>query len=676
MADRGAVLGQERPSGKKDGGRMLSRGVGALSGLRWGIFSLVTVMSVLAVSSEASDARSRRKHVEPSETSKSEPGKSETVSDEPRYSDIVVDGNSGAVLHASNPDALRHPASLTKIMTLYLLFEQLEAGKFKLDSALDVSEHAAIQSPTKLGLRDGQTIKVEDAIKGIVTRSANDAAVVVAENIGGDEESFAKLMTRKAQALGMAHTVYRNASGLPNDEQVTTARDQALLGRTIQERFPHYYKYFSTRSFEFRGESIGNHNRLLGSVDGVDGIKTGYISASGFNIVTSVHRDNRFLVAVVFGGSSAGSRDERMRGLIHDHIAEASVQHTGAPLVADAESKPDTKPATKSAPQVASAGNLPVTAKPPTKSETKSVPAFALASATSVPVTLSPAKPEAKPDAKSASQTYSVASASSVPVTLTSKSDPNATTTVQVPRWAATNSVPAPRVVPAVGSEDPIHPVMVKTVMVKPGSAVQSAVQTASLAPLQLPTPAEPPAQVAAPATTQASTPPAAPAAAPVPVKTAVLPFPPPGTRPGAITGLPSHVTTGSVAEAAPAVAAAPPPSAAPVATPVAAPAAAPVVSHAAPAPAPQIQTPAQTHAGWIIQVGAFQAEGEAKQRLSTVQTRASKFLASADAFTESVSKGDSIWYRARFAGLGKEQAEAACNYLKHNNVDCMTIQN
>src|ERR1700676_792486 len=358
---------RERPSGKKDGGRMLSRGVGALSGLRWGIFSVVTAMSVLAVSSEASDARARRKHVEPSETSKTETGRSETVSDEPRYSDIVVDGNSGAVLHASNPDALRHPASLTKIMTLYLLFEQLEAGKFKLDSALDVSEHAAQQSPTKLGLRSGQTIKGEDAIKGIVTRSANDAAVVVAEQIGGDEEDFAKPMPRKAQALGMAHTVYRNASGLPSDEQVTTARDQALLGRAIQERFPRYYKFFSTRTFEFRGESIGNHNRLLGTVDGVDGIKTGHIAASGFNIITSVHRDNRYLVAVESGGSSAGSRDERMRELIHDHIAEASVQH-GATAIAEAgpaPAKPDPKPQ----------------AKP----ETKSAPAFALASAHSVP---------------------------------------------------------------------------------------------------------------------------------------------------------------------------------------------------------------------------------------------------------------------------------------------------
>ncbi len=621
---------------------MLSRGVGALRGLRWGIFSLATALSILAVSSETSDARSRRKHVEPSETSNSS-SNSETASDEPRYSDIVVDGNTGAILHASNPDALRHPASLTKVMTLYLLFEQLEAGKLKLDSSLDVSEHAAIQSPTKLGLRNGQTIKVEDAIKGIVTRSANDAAVVVAENIGGDEESFAKLMTRKAQALGMAHTVYRNASGLPENEQVTTARDQALLGRAIQERFPRYYKFFSTRSFEFRGKSIGNHNHLLGSVDGVDGIKTGYISASGFNIVTSVHRDNRYLLAVVFGGSSAGSRDERMRGLIHDHIAEASVQHS-APMVAEANSRPETKPAAKSAPSyaVGSAANMPVTsakAEPKPKPETKSVPqapqAYALASASSVPFTLTSAKPEPKPEAKPA-QTYSVASATSVPVTLTSKSDPSASTTVQVPRWAATNAAPVPRGAPTVGSEDPIHPVLVKTVMVRPGSPVQ----TASLGPLQMP--AESPAPSAAPA--------------PAPMKAAMLPFPPPGTRPGAIGGLPSRVTTGSVVEAPPAATVA-----------------APHVSAATPqAPAPQ----PQAHAGWMIQVGAFPAEGEAKQRLSSVQTKASKFLASADAFTESVSKGDATLYRARFAGLGKDQAEAACTYLKHNDVDCMTIKN
>jgi D-alanyl-D-alanine carboxypeptidase len=290
------------------------------------------------------------------------------------------------------------------------------------------------------------------------------------------------------------------------------------------------------------------------------------------------------------------------------------------------------------------------------KPETKSVPAgFGLASASSVPVTLgAAAKPDAKAETKaepkSAPQVYAVASAGSVPITLTSKSDPGASTTVQVPRWAATNSAPTGRNVPAVGSEDPIHPVMVKTVLVKPGSAVQ----TASLAPLQLSAAPEPPA----PATTQSTAQPSAIA----PVKAAVLPFPPPGTRPGAFAGLPSHVTAAPAAEAAPApiAAAAPPP--APSPAPVAA---------TRNAPAPQIQ-----HTGWIIQVGAFPAEGEAKQRLSAVQSKASKFLASADAFTESVSKGDATLYRARFAGLGKDQAEAACTYLKHNDVDCMTIKN
>ena len=176
-----------------------------------------------------------------------------------------------------------------------------------------MSEHAAEQSPTKLGLKEGSTIRVEDVIKGMVTRSANDAAVVVAENLASSESEFARMMTRKAHALGMTNTVYRNASGLPDTAQVTTARDQAILGRAIQERFPRYYKYFSTRSFTYKGQQIGNHNRLLGKVEGVDGIKTGFIRASGFNLVTSVKRDGRHLVAVVLGGKSGAARDARMR---------------------------------------------------------------------------------------------------------------------------------------------------------------------------------------------------------------------------------------------------------------------------------------------------------------------------------------------------------------------------
>ena len=252
----------------------------------------------------------------------------------PPYAAIVVDDKSGFVLHEVSVDELRHPASLTKIMTLYLLFEQLEDGKLNLDTPLPVSSRAAMQNPTKLGLKANQTIKVEDAIKGLVTKSANDAAVVVAEAIGSSESEFAKLMTLKARALGMTSTTYVNASGLPADEQITTARDQAILGRAIQHRFPDYYQYFATPSFHYKGAEIRNHNALLGQVKGVDGIKTGYTEASGYNLVSSVRRDERHIVAVVLGGTSNAARDARMRQLIEDHILLASPQRT-VPVVVE-----------------------------------------------------------------------------------------------------------------------------------------------------------------------------------------------------------------------------------------------------------------------------------------------------------------------------------------------------
>ena len=219
-------------------------------------------------------------------------------------------------------------------MTLYLLFERLDAGKIRLDTPLKVSAHAAEQAPTKLGLKPGQTIAVEDAIKAVVTNRRTTPPSSIAENLGGDEDGFAKLMTQKAHALGMSRTTYVNASGLPDDDQITTARDQALLGRAIQERFPHYYKYFSTTSFVYRGIAMRNHNHLLGVVGGVDGIKTGYTRASGFNLVTSVHRDGRYIVAVVLGGRSAFERDAHMRELINAHIREASLRHS-APAIAE-----------------------------------------------------------------------------------------------------------------------------------------------------------------------------------------------------------------------------------------------------------------------------------------------------------------------------------------------------
>ncbi len=251
----------------------------------------------------------------------------------PPYAAIVVDDNSGQVLHEENADAPRHPASLTKIMTLYLLFEQIEAGKLKLDTPLQISAFAAMQAPTKLGLKANQTLKVEDAIKGLVTKSANDAAVVVSEAIAGSQEEFAKLMTRKARALGMMGTTYVNASGLPAEEQITTARDQALLGRAIQDRFPVYYRYFATPSFRYRGREMHNHNALLGQVEGVDGIKTGYTEASGYNLTASVRRNDKHIVAVVLGGTSNAKRDARMRDLITQCIPLAATRKTAPTIV-------------------------------------------------------------------------------------------------------------------------------------------------------------------------------------------------------------------------------------------------------------------------------------------------------------------------------------------------------
>ena len=661
---------------------MLRIRTGARDGLRWGAFGFVA--AVLTLSNHPT-------HAAP-------------------YADIVVDANSGAVLHATNPDARRHPASLTKIMTLYLLFEQLDAGKLKLNSPLKVSAEAAGQTPTKLGPKPGSTLAVEDAIKGMVTRSANDAAVVVAEAIAGNEDDFAKLMTRKAQALDMKNTVYKNASGLPDDNQVTTARDQSMLGRAIQERFPRYYKYFSIRSFTFRGESISNHNHLLGKVEGVDGIKTGYINASGFNLVTSVHRGNRYLVAVVMGGSSGGSRDARMRELISEKIALASIKRT-APMVAEATGASDVKPepmvvtkaeakpeptvaaktepkpepmvVTKPEPKVAAAKVEP---KEAPKAEAKAEPRFAVASATSLPVRFNPTAPPAEPAAM--------------------RSEPTATATPTQARGL-------------VGSTEPLRPVLVKTLTVKAGMRTASLGASHVAAPAGEPQPvaaaaptpvaaakpeaaAPPPAPVTA-ATPEPSPPPAAPVAAAKPEPPApppapvVAPKPEPArapevaTKPEPAAAPPTPAIAAKVEPAAPppmpVAAAKPEPAAEPPgpgiasASPAAA-APAPAAPAAKPAPMPTARpasAPAakpQHKPGWMIQVGAYPAEQAARQRLSTVQSKASKMLTGAEAFTETIDKGGTTYYRARFAGLDKDKAEAACKYLKKNDVECVTIKN
>jgi D-alanyl-D-alanine carboxypeptidase len=233
-----------------------------------------------------------------------------------KYASIVIDYETGTVLHESNADTRNYPASLTKMMTLYMLFEALDRGELTLESDLRVSKRAEGMPPSKFWLKAGSTIRVEDAILALATKSANDVAVVIAEALGGTEIEFARMMTEKAKALGMSRTTFRNASGLPNEGQKSTARDMATLSIALLRNYPHYYSVFSTKAFRYRGNTYKSHNHLLTSYAGTDGIKTGYIRASGFNLAASVVRDGRRLIAVVFGGKTSRSRDKHMMDLL------------------------------------------------------------------------------------------------------------------------------------------------------------------------------------------------------------------------------------------------------------------------------------------------------------------------------------------------------------------------
>jgi D-alanyl-D-alanine carboxypeptidase len=538
----------------------------------------------------------------------------------PPFSSIIVDGNSGATLQANNADAPRFPASLTKIMTLYLLFERLESGRMKLDTEMRVSEYASEQAPTKLGLRPGQTIRVEDAIKGLVTRSANDASVVIAEAIAGSEDEFARMMTRKARALGMSRTTYRNANGLPNPEQVTTARDQALLGRAIQDRFPRYYRYFATNSFVFRGKSIRNHNRLLGKVEGVDGIKTGYTRASGFNLVTSIKRGNRYLVGVVLGGRSGGSRDAVMRNLLAEHIERGATRRTVAAITENG------------AVQVAQANDTPL---PVARPDIRPVESRS--------VDLKPTAPsdfdgEGNP-ARRTIEPMQVAAAAPEPAPAQT-----ATATPQQRMAPLTNGVISSQALPPIpGSTEPMTPVRVKTLQVKAGP-----VKVASAGPTQiLPQVAE-----TAPETSRSN--------ATAKSDLAKSDLPPVNPNHGRGTGILGTLPASALAYADPAR---------PVPAPR--PVAAPATTKQAEAPKPSIRP-----GSWIIQVGALESEADARSRLNEARDHARAVLGKAEPFTETVAKGDKQLYRARFAGfVDKDRAEAACKTLKRSDISCFAMK-
>ena len=237
-----------------------------------------------------------------------------------KYASFIINENTKRIYHNANADTRNYPASLTKIMTLYLVFDALKSKKISMSSNFKVSKRATRQPPSKLNLSAGSNITVKNAILALVTKSANDVATVIAENLGKSERNFAKLMTRKAKKLGMTRTTFRNASGLPNRGQLSTARDMATLGIAIRKNHPKFFKLFKTKSFIYKGIKYTNHNNLLGSYSGTDGIKTGYTNASGFNLVASVERNGQRIIGVVFGGKKARSRDKHMVTLLNKYF--------------------------------------------------------------------------------------------------------------------------------------------------------------------------------------------------------------------------------------------------------------------------------------------------------------------------------------------------------------------
>lgn len=511
----------------------------------------------------------------------------------PPYAAMVVDVKSGRTLHAVNEDAPRIPASLTKVMTLYMLFEQMERGRFTMDSELQVSSYAASQPPTKLGLRPGSTIAVEDAIKSMITLSANDASVVVAENIAGSEEAFAEMMTRKARSLGMSQTRFYNPHGLPHSPpNLTTARDLTILARAIQERFPKYFPLFSTRSFQYGSRTIRGHNRLLGKVEGVDGIKTGYTRASGFNLMTSAKADGRQIVSIVLGGRSGAARDKIMTDLVLANLPRAATGGRSSVMVAsgperEERPRPEERPREEERARVVAAAE-PAPRPVPRPEAIAEAPLPPAARAYAPMPTTTPIAPP-RPVAANGAQ----------PLSLSGMRPVAATTTPSAMRWS-------------VGAQ----PVDAK-VLRPPGNVdVTSSIAKAA-------EPAEVPVKVAE----------ARPAEAKIEVAAAT--------------------SAERKADVAPAKAPAPEPARA--------------LSH---------QAAVVASGKWMIQLGATDDEGKAKEILARARAKAAGPLASASPFTEKVEKGGSTLFRARFAGFDdSKDAQNACALLKRGGFSCFATR-
>jgi D-alanyl-D-alanine carboxypeptidase len=501
----------------------------------------------------------------------------------PPFAAMVVDAKTGKTLYAKNEDSLRHPASITKVMTLYLLFEQLEKGRYRLDSSLKISARAAAQAPSKLGLEPGETITVEDAIKALVTKSANDIAYAVAENIGGSEEDFAEMMTKKARALGMSRTVFVNASGLPDAEQVTTARDLTILARAVQDRFPRYYAYFATPSFRYEGAVIRNHNKLLGRVEGVDGIKTGYTRMSGFNLMTSAKSNGRHIVAVVLGGASGGSRDRVMASLVRTHLPHASAAPRTTALVMETQAEP-ARSESRSEPRAEAKSASLFDALKPRMQESGGAEEQSKLPHQARPVDLSKVRPAYSSDQS------------------------RLTTTPSAFRWIAG---------PQGAARGEGRPVDAAAIAPPQKSVPQGDTKADTKAAAK----AEPKGEAKVEAKVDAKV-----DAKPIEQRA-------PAQKPAEVADAKSTQGLGDKVD-----------------------------------PRPTGST------GWVIQLGAPEDEGKAKQLLAAAKN-SSRALRHASPFTEKIVKGGATLWRARFSGFDPDAAQAACKELKRNGFACFATK-
>ena len=603
---------------------------------------------------------------------------------------MAIDANTGETLHAESADELRHPASLTKMMTIYMVFEQLEAGRLMPATKLKVSQEAASAAPTKLDLEPGEQIAVMDAVKALITKSANDMSIVLAEAIGGTEAKFAELMTQKARSLGMRNTTFRNASGLPDSGQVTTARDMLTLALRLQDDFPKYYPLFATRAFAYNGATHRNHNTLLGTFEGIDGIKTGYTRMSGFNVVTSLRRGEKHIVAAVFGGATAGTRNATMRLVLTRSLLKASAKKTRKPspvLIA--------RPKLIKPPKVATASPPAVTQPAAPASAKASRPVAALPAKAPVPQMKMAAVPPPLPEAAAPERGSDVAAA-----TIEAPAEPVSATADPSPMETPT-PVEIARVRPVMVALRPRPQAPVTTVEDAPTTATP-AMSIAAAALTEAPADARSPGSRVASrepqVAQQKSRPPqtiafAQPAIAPV----AALPAPAQQVMPSVQASLatvrlaPAQVAAAMPEQPRPAVMiqrGAPPSTLQAQAQGLARPAltasstASGPIAYASLQPPPSrlrgpdvspVQT--STAGGFHIQIGAYASAAEAEKMLKATQARTQNLLRSASPVTSPVQKESRVLYRARFAGFDARSAADTCLQLRRAAIDCFVMK-